>query len=105
MKKISIVASALLSCTLAANAQTPSAGKPKMPQTPEQVHQSAIVIDTHADTPQRFVDEHWSFTDPLNGGMLNFDSARAVYGCALYHNDVTNVQRMRLCQPGSLPQL
>ena len=77
MKKISIVASALLSCTLAANAQTPSAGKPKMPQTPEQVHQSAIVIDTHADTPQRFVDEHWSFTDPLNGGMLNFDSARA----------------------------
>jgi membrane dipeptidase len=35
-----------------------------------------IVIDTHADTPQRFVDEHWNFTDPLNGGMLNYDSAR-----------------------------
>ena len=40
------------------------------------VHNSAIVIDTHADTPQRFVDEHWNFTDPLNGGMLNYDSAR-----------------------------
>ena len=43
---------------------------------PAQVHSSAIVIDTHADTPQRFIDEHWNFTDPLNGGMLNYDSAK-----------------------------
>ncbi len=43
---------------------------------PLAIHNSAIVIDTHADTPQRFVDEHWSFTDPLNGGMLNYDSAK-----------------------------
>jgi membrane dipeptidase len=43
---------------------------------PAQVHAGAIVIDTHADTPQRFVDEHWNFTDPLNGGMLNYDSAK-----------------------------
>jgi membrane dipeptidase len=43
---------------------------------PIAVHQSALVIDTHADTPQRFVDEHWNFTDPLNGGMLNYDSAK-----------------------------
>jgi membrane dipeptidase len=43
---------------------------------PLAVHSSAIVIDTHADTPQRFADEHWSFTDPLNGGMLNYDSAK-----------------------------
>jgi membrane dipeptidase len=43
---------------------------------PAAVHQSAVVIDTHADTPQRFVDENWSFTDPLNGGMLNYDSAK-----------------------------
>jgi membrane dipeptidase len=26
--------------------------------TPEAVHRSAIVIDTHADTPQRFLDEN-----------------------------------------------
>ncbi|HMF65084.1 MAG TPA: dipeptidase [Edaphobacter sp.] len=53
-------------------------GKKAMSQTadPLAVHQSAIVIDTHADTPQRFVDENWNFTDPLNGGMLNYDSAR-----------------------------
>jgi membrane dipeptidase len=43
---------------------------------PVAVHKSAIIIDTHADTPQRFVDENWSFTDPLNGGMLNYDSAK-----------------------------
>ena len=45
-------------------------------QTPEAVHAAAIVIDTHADTPQRFVDEQWDFTDPLNGGMLNYDTAK-----------------------------
>jgi membrane dipeptidase len=43
---------------------------------PAQVHASALVIDTHADTTQRFVDENWNFTDPLNGGMLNYDSAK-----------------------------
>jgi membrane dipeptidase len=43
---------------------------------PIAVHNSAIVIDTHADTPQRFLDEHWNFTDPLDGGMLNYDSAK-----------------------------
>ncbi|MBB5066842.1 dipeptidase [Granulicella mallensis] len=39
-------------------------------------HASTLVIDAHADTPQRFVDEGWNFSDPLNSGMLNLDSAR-----------------------------
>jgi membrane dipeptidase len=43
---------------------------------PLDVHRSAIVIDTHADTPQRFVDESWDFTDPLGDGMLNLETAR-----------------------------
>jgi len=47
-----------------------------MSQDPHAVHASAIVIDTHADTPQRFVDENWNFTDPLHGGMLNYDTAK-----------------------------
>ena len=47
-----------------------------MTQDPLAVHAQAIVIDGHADTPQRFADEHWNFTDPINGGMLNYDSAR-----------------------------
>jgi membrane dipeptidase len=45
-------------------------------QDPLAIHNSSIVIDTHADTPQRFVDEHWNFTDPLDGGMLNYESAK-----------------------------
>src|SRR5262249_3294595 len=41
-----------------------------------QVHAQAIVIDTHADTPQRFVDDQWNFTDPLGTGMLNYETAK-----------------------------
>ena len=46
------------------------------------VHASALVIDAHADTPQRFVDEAWDFTGPLaspvnSGGMLNLATAHA----------------------------
>ncbi|HTD57241.1 MAG TPA: dipeptidase [Silvibacterium sp.] len=45
-------------------------------KTAEEVHQSAIVIDTHADTTQRLVDENYDLADPLNGGNLNFESAQ-----------------------------
>ena len=43
---------------------------------------NALIIDGHADTAQRFVDEGWDFTGPLttpqnSGGMLNLASARA----------------------------
>ena len=44
--------------------------------TPEEVQKSAIVIDTHADTPQRFLDEHFDLSDPLNGGNFNLETAR-----------------------------
>ena len=92
MKKWRLSVSALLLAGLAFSllptiAQTPQLQQPATKKVhkktrkesmtdPAAVHQSAIVIDTHADTPQRFVDENWSFTDPLNGGMLNYDSAK-----------------------------
>jgi membrane dipeptidase len=44
--------------------------------TPEQVERSAIIIDTHADTPQRFVDENYDLADPLKGGNWNLESAQ-----------------------------
>ena len=44
--------------------------------TPEEVHRSAIVIDTHADTPQRFVDENYDLGDALKGGNWNLESAK-----------------------------
>src|SRR5215475_13506699 len=31
----------------------------KKADTPAAIHQSALIIDTHADTPQRFLDEHF----------------------------------------------
>jgi membrane dipeptidase len=58
-------------------AQTPAQPSQKiMPKTQssEAVHRSAIVIDTHADTPQRFVDEHFDLGEPLRGGNLNLES-------------------------------
>ena len=43
------------------------------------IHQSAVVVDTHADTPQRFVDENFDIgtTDPNDPGHISLDKARA----------------------------
>jgi membrane dipeptidase len=72
---------AVLEFSAAAPAQSPAkTGHPTPAKTeklsPAAVHQSAIVIDTHADTPQRFLDEHFDLSDPLNGGEFNLATAR-----------------------------
>ena len=56
----------------------PSATSAKMTPklSPDAVHRSALVIDTHADTPQRFVDENFDMAAPLNGGNLNLESVK-----------------------------
>jgi len=66
-----ILLASLLAATLPVTAQN----TPVNPKTAEAVHNSAIVIDTHADTPQRLVDENYDLADQLNGGNLNFESA------------------------------
>jgi membrane dipeptidase len=42
------------------------------------IHDSAIVVDTHADTPQRFLDEGFDIgsTDPNDVGHISLDKAR-----------------------------
>lgn len=42
------------------------------------IHDSAIIVDTHADTPQRFLDEGFDIgsTDPKDIGHLSLDKAR-----------------------------
>src|SRR5216683_1334265 len=42
------------------------------------IHDSAIVVDTHADTPQRFLDENFDIgsTDPNDLGHISLDKAR-----------------------------
>jgi membrane dipeptidase len=44
---------------------------------PLSFHHSTLVVDGHADTPQRFADESWDFTGPLGAGHLNLETARA----------------------------
>lgn len=43
------------------------------------LHNSAIVVDTHADTPQRFLDSGFDIgsTDPGDTGQISLDKARA----------------------------
>jgi membrane dipeptidase len=42
------------------------------------IHDSAIVIDTHADTPQRFIDEHFDIgtITPISEGNVDLQKAR-----------------------------
>src|ERR1017187_9366725 len=44
-----------------------------------EIHNSAIVIDTHADTPQRFLDENYDIgsTDRKDLGHISLDKAKA----------------------------
>ena len=62
------------SCLIAA-AQNDVAVSPRA----RAIHDSAIVIDTHADTPQRFVDDNFDIgsTDPNDVGHISLDKVRA----------------------------
>ena len=44
----------------------------------QEIHNSALIIDTHADTPQRFLDENFDIgsTDPNDKGHISLDKAR-----------------------------
>ena len=40
------------------------------------VHASSLVIDSHADTPQRLVDQNFDLDDPLGNGQWSLPTAR-----------------------------
>jgi membrane dipeptidase len=44
-----------------------------------EIQKSAIIVDTHADTPQRFLDENYDIgsTDPKDRGHISLDKAKA----------------------------
>src|ERR1035441_1365339 len=77
MRPCSSLALLLLAVPALAVAQTTHASThmPTKTQNPAGVHRSALVIDTHADTPQRFVDEHFDLSDPL-GTLEWIDSVK-----------------------------
>jgi len=58
-------------------AQAPPAGAPVSARA-RAIHDSAIIVDTHADTPQRFLDEGFDIgsTDPNDIGHVSLDKAR-----------------------------
>jgi len=72
----------LISCLLAAAslvaAQSSNPSGPEVSDRARAIHDSAIVVDTHADTPQRFLDEGFDIgsTDPNDIGHLTLDKAR-----------------------------
>jgi membrane dipeptidase len=66
--------------TLASMAQTKSPMKASKAQSAKQIHASALVIDTHADTTQRLLDEDFDLANPPAGDKGNLDFAKAKAG-------------------------
>jgi len=79
MIKKFLFAVVLLSCLVAAQtaSDTPPQGAPVSARA-QKIHDSAIVVDTHADTPQRFLDEGFDIgsTDPKDVGHISLDKAK-----------------------------
>ena len=73
MSKLTFAVAIALACVVPVYAQTAVSEKAR------EIHNSAIVIDTHADTPQRFLDENYDIgsTDPKDPGHISLDKARA----------------------------
>jgi membrane dipeptidase len=61
-----------------ATAQSPDSAGPAVSARARAIQDSATVVDTHADTPQRFLDEGFDIgsTDPNDIGHLSLDKAR-----------------------------
>src|SRR5436190_22856346 len=67
--------------TLSSMAQTKPSRKPaKQPSSANQIHVSSLVIDSHADTTQRLLDENFDMANPPAGDPGNLDFAKAKAG-------------------------
>ncbi len=73
MNKLAFNFAIALACVLPVRGQTVVSKKAL------EIQNSAIVIDTHADTPQRFLDENYDIgsTDPKDHGHISLDKAKA----------------------------
>jgi membrane dipeptidase len=73
MNKLAFTFAIALACVLPVSAQTVVSKKAL------EIQNSAIVVDTHADTPQRFLDENYDIgsTDPEDHGHISLDKAKA----------------------------
>jgi len=73
MNRRTVALALLVFLALTAHAQTAVSTKAR------KIHNSALIIDTHADTPQRFLDENYDIgsTDPKDYGHISLDKAKA----------------------------
>ncbi len=77
------LASLLLFCVTMTSAQATkappnrSSAKSQSDEGWRAIHNSAIIIDTHADTPGRFVDENFDLAQDAGTGYLDFDKIKA----------------------------
>ena len=68
----------LIFCTLVVCVCVPAQNPPKTaPPDWRAIHQSAIIIDGHADTPQRFVDEGFDMASDAGTGQMDLAKIRA----------------------------
>lgn len=70
----------LLTLSLGAVAQRQTQTAAKRAMSPAAIHSSALVIDTHADTPQRLLDEQLDMANPPAGDNGHIDFAKAKAG-------------------------
>ena len=59
-------------------AQTEDSGPKTISPEARKIHNEAIIVDTHADTPQRFLDDNWNIgsTEPNDPGHISLDKVR-----------------------------
>jgi membrane dipeptidase len=67
----------LAPCSVIAQAPPASASASTISANARAIHESALVVDTHADTPQRFLDENFDIgsADPNDIGHISLDKA------------------------------
>jgi membrane dipeptidase len=78
MTRLRILLLAFLVAGAPAAAQSSNASDKAVTAKARALHDSAIVVDTHADTPQRFLDEGFDIgsTDPHDIGHVSLEKAR-----------------------------
>jgi membrane dipeptidase len=73
-----LLLSSLVLVAASASAQSAPPSDPSISAKARALQDSALIIDTHADTPQRFLDQDFDIgsTDPNDGGHISLDKAR-----------------------------
>ena len=69
----------LLCAAVCAQTSAKKAATPKTKMTPAEVHRSALIVDTHADTTQRMLDIGFDMANPPanDDGHVDFAKAKA----------------------------